>query len=146
MADRIKKIKIKQTDGSFSDYIPIGADAKNIDTVRGENLQTIINKQCRYYPSLTALKLDDYLQENDLCQVITEDGENIVYKISTASTSGIKLENGLYARAIMSNFNIFPSDNIIASLPNNSYFSTKGFYSIGDGGRNYLFYIYNMET
>ena len=134
MSDRIKKIKIKQADGTYSDYIPIGADAKNIDTTRGENLQTTINKQCRYYSSLTALKLDDYLQENDLCQVITEDGENIVYKISTTSASGIELENGLYARAIMSNFNVFPSDNIIASLPNNSYFSTKGFYSIGDGG------------
>lgn len=32
MSDRIKKIKIKQSDGTFSDYIPIGADAKNIDT------------------------------------------------------------------------------------------------------------------
>lgn len=31
MSDRIKKIKIKQVDSSFSDYIPIGADAKDID-------------------------------------------------------------------------------------------------------------------
>lgn len=32
MADLIKKIKIKKQDGTFTDYIPIGADAKNIDT------------------------------------------------------------------------------------------------------------------
>lgn len=37
MSDRIKKIKIKQTDGTFSDYIPIGANASNIDTNDGKS-------------------------------------------------------------------------------------------------------------
>ena len=49
MSDRIKKIKIKQNDGTYSDYIPIGADAKNIDTIRGENLQNTLDKISRYY-------------------------------------------------------------------------------------------------
>lgn len=31
MADLIKKIKIKKQDGTFSDYIPIGADAENVN-------------------------------------------------------------------------------------------------------------------
>ena len=42
MADRIKKIKIKQADGNFSDYIPIGAEAENIDFKSGYNLEKTV--------------------------------------------------------------------------------------------------------
>lgn len=42
MADVIKKIKIKQSDGIYSDYIPIGSDTKNI-THNDTNLETLIN-------------------------------------------------------------------------------------------------------
>ena len=40
--DRIKKIKIKQQDGTLSDYYPIGADAQNIDFTNGYNLDQIV--------------------------------------------------------------------------------------------------------
>ena len=40
--DRIKKLKIKKQDGTFSDYIPIGADAENIDFTNGYNLDQIV--------------------------------------------------------------------------------------------------------
>ena len=43
MADLIKKIKIKKQDGTFTDYIPIGAEAKNISTSDGESVQEKIN-------------------------------------------------------------------------------------------------------
>lgn len=43
MSNRIKKIKVKEQDGTFSDYIPIGADAENIDLENGNNLQEEIN-------------------------------------------------------------------------------------------------------
>ena len=42
--DRIKKLKIKKQDGTFSDYIPIGADAGNIDTTDGESVETKLKK------------------------------------------------------------------------------------------------------
>ncbi len=42
MSDRIKKIKVKKADGSMTDYIPIGADAENIDFTNGYNLDQII--------------------------------------------------------------------------------------------------------
>ena len=45
MSDRIKKIKVKKQDGTFSDYIPIGADAENIDTTDGESVQLKLNKK-----------------------------------------------------------------------------------------------------
>ena len=38
MADLIKKIKIKKQDGTFTDYIPIGAEAQNISTNDGKAL------------------------------------------------------------------------------------------------------------
>ena len=44
MADRIKKIKIKQADGSFSDYMPIGADAWNIDFNNGYSLEQVMGE------------------------------------------------------------------------------------------------------
>lgn len=40
--DRIKKIKIKQQDGTLSDYYPIGADAQNIDMPNGYDLNSVI--------------------------------------------------------------------------------------------------------
>lgn len=43
MSDRIKKIKVKKQDGTFSDYIPISADAENINLENGNNLQEEIN-------------------------------------------------------------------------------------------------------
>lgn len=42
MADLIKKIKIKKQDGTFTDYIPIGADAVNVSMNNGKNVQSII--------------------------------------------------------------------------------------------------------
>lgn len=41
--DRIKKLKVKKSDGSFTDYIPIGSDAEYIDMADGDNLQEEIN-------------------------------------------------------------------------------------------------------
>ena len=40
---KIKEIKIREDDGSYSDPIPVGADAKYIDMADGDNLQEEIN-------------------------------------------------------------------------------------------------------
>lgn len=42
MADLIKKIKIKRQDDTYTDYIPIGADAININMSNGRDLQSTI--------------------------------------------------------------------------------------------------------
>lgn len=39
MSDLIKKIKIKKSDGTYSDYIPIGAEAQNIDMKNNYSVQ-----------------------------------------------------------------------------------------------------------
>lgn len=41
--DRIKKIKVKKSDGTFTDYLPLGSDAEYIDLENGNNLQEEIN-------------------------------------------------------------------------------------------------------
>ena len=42
MSDLIKKIKIKKQDGTYTDYIPIGAESKNITDRQGYSLQEVI--------------------------------------------------------------------------------------------------------
>lgn len=108
MSDRIKKIKIKQSDGTFSDYIPIGADAKNIDTTRGESVQSVIDKTARYYNSIAEMKLDDNIQVGDTCVTLgyyeVNDGGSGTYKIVDDSSleddggSVHELNNGLKAQ------------------------------------------------
>lgn len=111
MSDRIKKIKIKQSDGTFSDYIPIGADAKNIDTTRGESVQSVIDKTARYYNSIAEMKLDDNIQVGDTCVTLgyyeVNDGGSGTYKIADDSSleddggSVHELNNGLKAKLII---------------------------------------------
>ena len=113
MSDRIKKIKIKQSDGTFSDYIPIGADAKNIDTTRGESVQSVIDKTARYYNSIAEMKLDDNIQIGDTCVTLgyyeVNDGGSGLYKIiddeSLIDDGGSihELNNGLKAQLIIKN-------------------------------------------
>ena len=43
MTDKIKKIKIKQANGNFGEYIPLGADAANVDLTDGSNVETAID-------------------------------------------------------------------------------------------------------
>lgn len=65
--DRIKKIKIKQQDGTMSDYYPIGADASNVDIdYNNSTLEVTMKKTPRYYENVASMKLDDTLQEGDM--------------------------------------------------------------------------------
>ena len=135
MSDRIKKIKIKQSDGTFSDYIPIGADAKNIDTTRGESVQSVIDKTARYYNSIAEMKLDDNIQVGDTCVTLgyyeVNDGGSGTYKIVDDSSleddggSVHELNNGLKAKLII-------KDNQI---------NVKQFGAYGDGEHDDSEYI-----
>ena len=44
MAQRIKKIKVKEASGEFGDYIPLGADATNVDLADGQNVETVLTQ------------------------------------------------------------------------------------------------------
>lgn len=110
--DRIKKLKIKKQDGTFSDYIPIGADAENIDTTDGESVQFKLNKTPYYYNTIADMKADTKLKVGDM--VITlgyyeaNDGGKAEYKIINGSYtddggSYHELDNHLFAELITDN-------------------------------------------
>ncbi len=42
MIERIKKLKVKKSDGTLSDYIPLGADAKYVDLDDGSTVQEAV--------------------------------------------------------------------------------------------------------
>ena len=108
MADLIKKIKIKKQDGTFTDYIPIGADASNVN-VDGESVQYKLNKKPYYYNTVADMKADIKLKTGDMAITLgyyeKDDGGGVSYLIS--NTQGdkefIELNNNLYAKEIEKN-------------------------------------------
>lgn len=44
MSRKIKKIKVKEANGTFSEFVDLGADAVNIDMQNGSNLQSTIGE------------------------------------------------------------------------------------------------------
>ena len=108
--DRIKKLKIKKQDGTFSDYIPIGADAENIDTTDGESVQLKLNKKPYYYENVADMKADNKLKVGDMAITLgyyeANDGGGAEYKIVSGNYtddggSYHELENDLFAELII---------------------------------------------
>ena len=86
MADLIKKIKIKKQDGTFTDYIPIGAEAQNVLTSDGDSVQLKLNKKPYYYNSVADMKADTKLKNGDMAITLgyyeSNDGGGATYKIT----------------------------------------------------------------
>ena len=70
MSDLIKKIKIKKQDGTFTDYIPIGAEAQNVSTSDGDSVQLKLNKKPYYYNSIADMKADTKLKAGDMVKTL----------------------------------------------------------------------------
>ena len=110
MADLIKKIKIKKQDGTFTDYIPIGAEAQNVSTSDGDSVQLKLNKKPYYYNTIADMKADTKLKDGDMAITFgyyeVNDGGGAEYKIiGTVSQTEYQegLGNGLYATLIIEN-------------------------------------------
>ena len=127
--DRVKKLKVKKTDGSFTDYIPIGADAEYIDTSDNLNLQEHLdllnNNKIKCYTSVAEMKADERLKIGDTVQTLgyyeANDGGGAIYLIKNDSSlindngSIHDLNNGLKAEL-----------NIINRIINVEQFGVKG--------------------
>lgn len=109
MADLIKKIKIKKQDGTFTDYIPIGAEAQNISTSDGDSVQLKLNKKPYYYNSVADMKADTKLKAGDMAVTLgyysVNDGGNAEYTIVDGNYtddggSYHELDNHLFAKLI----------------------------------------------
>lgn len=109
MADLIKKIKIKKQDGTFTDYIPIGAEASNIN-VDGESVVTKLNKTPYYYDNVADMKADTRLKNGDMAITLgyytANDGGDGKYRIVSGDYEDDgenyhKINNNLYAELII---------------------------------------------
>lgn len=166
MSDRIKKIKIKQTDGTFSDYIPIGANAKDIDLQYNDsNVENTLKKKPYYYDNVATMKLDDTLREGDMAITLgyyeANDGGGAEYKIISGDYqddggSIHALNNGLYSSIIVSNNEISYEQfgahgdgvvNDFQSLKNTHVFANKSekrYKVVGKEGR--VYYIPDRDS
>ncbi len=108
MADLIKKIKIKKQDGTFTDYIPIGADAVNVETSDGESVELKLNKKPYYYNTVADMKADTKLKAGDICQTLglntKGDGNTGLYNIVNDSS------------LVADNYNIFNLNNQLKAV------------------------------
>lgn len=107
MASLIKKVKVMQQNGTFTDYIPIGAEAENIN-IDGESVEAKLGKKPYYYDTVADMKADTKLKTGDM--VITlgyynvNDGGGAEYKIkNTTNEYSETLTNNLKAELIIKN-------------------------------------------
>lgn len=108
MSDLVKKIKIKKQDGTFTDYIPIGAEAQNIETNDGESVEVKLNKKPYYYNTVADMKADTKLKVGDMTITLgyyePNDGGASKYKIVNSSDKYYEiLNNNLKAELIYDN-------------------------------------------
>lgn len=126
MADLIKKIKIKKQDGTFTDYIPIGAEAKNVDTNDGDSVQLKLNKKPYYYNNVAEMKADKKLKVGDMAITLgyyePNDGGSATYLIKIKTDTDIE-DNGLIH---------FISETLVAELIINENTNVKQFGAYGD--------------
>ena len=106
MADLIKKVKIKKQDETYTDYIPIGAEAKNVDCADGESVEYKINKKPYYYNCVADMKADTKLKVGDMAVTLgyyePNDGGAAEYRIINNSEDYYEiLDNSLKAELII---------------------------------------------
>ena len=108
MSDLIKKIKIKKQDGTFTDYIPIGAEAQNVSTSDGDSVQLKLNKKPYYYNSVADMKADTKLKAGDMAVTLgyyePNDGGCGTYIITDDKLENShyeNLNNGKYAKLVI---------------------------------------------
>lgn len=135
MSDLIKKIKIKKQDDTYTDYIPIGAEAKNVDCSDGESVEYKLNKKPYYYNSVADMKIDTKLKVGDMAVTLgyynANDGGGAEYRIIKGDYeddggSYHKLNNNLYAELTFNNqinskqFGVI--ENLDVSVPLQKFF------------------------
>ena len=130
--DRVKKLKVKKADGTFTDYIPVGADAIYVDLADGDDVESAIARiksgYAHYYDNIESMKNDIKLKENDIVETLgfynINDGGNALYKIRKINNNDV-VDNKL----------ILPLNNLelIAELIIDETLNVKKIGAYGDG-------------
>ena len=107
MAKIIKKVKAMQPNGTWSNYIPIGAEAENVN-VDGESVENKLNKKPYYYNSVAEMKADTKLKTGDMAITLgyyeANDGGGAEYRIINSESQNEyqeELNNSLYATLVI---------------------------------------------
>lgn len=125
--DRIKKLKVKKSDGSFTDYIPIGSDAQYIDLENGNNIQDEINTINNKLDEITENEINQQIF-NDLNNKVNNNTNNI--NLLKNKTNGFELN--------IQNFSIHDIGNsgriqgICVDTNNNAYVYNETNFPYGD--------------
>ena len=126
MSKIVKKMKIMQPGGTLSDYVPIGAEAENIN-VDGESVETKLGKKPYYYNIVADMKADMKLKAGDM--VITlgfhtkNDNGGARYKIRNITNDDVVDEMTIIA---------LNNQNLIAELIIDELINVKQFGAYGD--------------
>lgn len=130
--DRVKKLKVKESDGSFSDYIPIGVDAKYVDLKNGNMLEDELNQKIYYFNTIAEMKdSSNKLKDKDVVQTLgyysINDGGKATYRIRTKKSEDV--DNGGSVLLL--------KNNLIAELIiENNTINVKQFGAYGDDSHN----------
>ena len=115
MADIIKKVKVMQPGGTFTNYIPLGADATDVRTEDGMSVENKLKKKPYYFDTVADMKAANYLTDGDMAVTlgyysINDGGEgeyNIIDDSGYDNNYYEELNNGLLAELIIKdNINI----------------------------------------
>ena len=125
--DKLKFVKLELPDGSYSESIPLSAEAEFID-INGETLTDNLNKKPYYYNNVASMKNDIRLKAGDM--VITlgyytvNDGGGADYLIRTKTQNDVEDKGSIH----------FISNNLVAELiVRDNTVSVKQFGAKGDG-------------
>lgn len=107
--NRVKKLKVKKSDGTFTDYIPIGVDAKYVDLeYNGSNVEKILKKKPYYFNNVEEMKNCEDLVVGDMAITLgyyeINDGGGAEYEIVSSDLTIIgnhQLKNSLTAKLII---------------------------------------------
>lgn len=152
--DRIKKLKVKKQDGTFSDYIPIGADAEYIDMADGDNLQeeinTINNKSNSYFSKLQVSENSNFLSVGKIGCTFTTINDAINYAKNYANINnrvGIVIFPGTYNEEITlldsHGIDLFGIGNVIVS--HSSTYPNAPIYITGDAKISNIHFLNSGE-
>ena len=149
MSNLIKKIKIKKQDGTFTDYISIGAEAQNISTNDGDSVQLKLNKKPYYYNNVADMKADTKLKNGDMAITLgyyeANDGGKGEYRIVNGNYidnggSYHKLNNNLFAELIITDNKVNVKN--FGAKGNNSFDDTEAFSNLINYCNTHLYNLY----
>ena len=131
MAELIKKVKVKKQDGTFTDYIPLGADAANIKTTSGESVQAILDriqqKGISVYDNISSIA--DDIDVNEIFMLRNYD--TLFTVVSSPTISSLQIGSNRYADIISKRVII---DSLgIATIINPTLFSEIVLYAASEG-------------